>query len=162
MAVDINQISAKDIMTPDVFMAYEGWSVKRLSSFFIKNGISGAPVIASDHSLVGVVSATDIINFEGKTDKEKSELMEEVYSEFVGMHYDEVTINELAAKADERITVNKVMTPKVVKIDENSKLTDVADKMLEEGIRRIFVTKDGLMAGVISTTNLLQAIGSTK
>lgn len=158
MAAQLNELTAKDIMTPDVFMAYEGWSIKRLSTFFIKNGISGAPVIASDHSLVGVVSATDVINFEGKTDKEKSVLVEEVYAEFVGTQYDEMTINELAQKADERITVNKVMTKAVIQIDEDTKVSVIAEKMLEAGIRRIFVTRNGIMSGVISTNNILKVV----
>jgi len=158
MVDQLQSLRAKDIMTPDVFMAYEGWSIKRLSSFLIKNNISGAPVIASDHSLVGVVTATDVLNFESKTDKEKSELIEEVYAEFVGMHYDEVTINQLAQKADERCTVNKVMTPKVIQIDEETNVSEVAEKMLGEGIRRIFVTRNGIMAGVISTDNILKVV----
>ena len=158
MVDQLQSLRAKDIMTPDVFMAYEGWSIKRLSSFLIKNNISGAPVIASDHSLVGVVTTTDVLNFESKTDKEKSELIEEVYAEFVGMHYDEVTINQLAQKADERCTVNKVMTPKVIQIDEETNVSEVAEKMLGEGIRRIFVTRNGIMAGVISTDNILKVV----
>ena len=158
MTTQLSQLKAKDIMTPDVFMAYEGWSIKRLSTFFINNKISGAPVIASDHSLVGVVTATDMINFEGKSDQEKSEMVAEVYAEFVGTSYDEATVNQFAERADERCTVNKVMTHKVIQVDEETNVSDVADKMLEDGIRRIFVTKNGIMSGVISTNNILRVV----
>jgi predicted transcriptional regulator len=155
---NIALLKAKDIMTEDVLMAYEGWSIKRLSSFFIKNRISGAPVIASDHSLVGVVTATDLVNFEGKSDSEKSQLLKDIYDEFVGMNYDEKTMLSLSAKADENCTVNQVMTPKVVQIDEDTLVVDVAKTMLESGIRRIFVTKNGIMSGVISTNNMLKVV----
>ncbi len=158
MTTPLSQLKAKDIMTPDVFMAYEGWSIKRLSTFFINNKISGAPVIASDHSLVGVVTATDMINFEGKTDKEKSKMVAEVYAEFVGTSYDEATVNQFAERADERCTVNKVMTQNVIQVDEETVVSEVADKMLEDGIRRIFVTKNGIMSGVISTNNILKVV----
>ena len=158
MTTQLSQLKAKDIMTPDVFMAYEGWSIKRLSTFFMNNKISGAPVIASDHTLVGVVSATDMINFESKSDKEKSEMVEEVYAEFVGASYDETTLTQFASRADERCTVNKVMTPKVIKVDEEASVSEVADRMLADGIRRIFVTKNGIMSGVISTSNILKVV----
>ena len=151
-------LKAKDIMTKDVLMAYEGWSVKRLSTFFIKNRISGAPVIASDHSLVGVVTATDLVNFEGKSDSEKSQILKDIYDEFVGMNYDEKTMLSLSAKADENCTVNKVMTPNIIQIDEDTAVVDVAKTMLDSGIRRIFVTKNGIMSGVISTNNMLKVI----
>ncbi len=158
MTTNLATLTAKDIMTDDVFMAYEGWSIKRLSTFLIKNKISGAPVIASDHSLVGVITATDVINFESKTDAEKNELVQDVYAEFVGTNYDDGIVSLLMQKADEHCTVNKVMTSKVIQIDEETPLSKVADIMLDAGIRRIFVTRNGIMAGVISTNNLLKVI----
>ncbi len=158
MNMTVKELTAADIMTSDVLMAYEGWSIKRLSSFFIKNGISGAPVIASDHTLVGVVTVTDIINFGTKTDEEKSELVEEVYAEFVGYHFEPDMIKQMAVKADEKCTVNKVMTARVIQIDENTPLSKVSEIMLNAGIRRVFVSHDGVVSGVISTTNILKAI----
>lgn len=156
--MDLAKLTAKEVMTADVLMAYEGWSIKRLSEFFMKNGISGAPVIASDHSLVGVVTASDVINFESKSQQEKNQLVEEVYAEFVGTFYDEVTIQELVKNADESCTVNRVMTPKVVQVSEDALIPDIAKMMMEEGIRRIFVTRNGIMCGVITPSNLLNAI----
>ncbi len=158
MSIAIKDLTAADIMTNDVLMAYEGWSIKRLSSFFIKNKISGCPVIASDHTLVGVVTVTDILNFETKTDAEKSELVEEVYAEFVGYQFDDETIAQMAIKADEKCTVNKVMTQRVIQIDETTPITKVSEVMLSAGIRRIFVSSEGVVSGVISTTNILKAI----
>jgi len=76
----------------------------------------------------------------------------------VGMHYDESTASMMLQKADERCTVNKVMTPNVIQIDEDTPVSEVADKMLNAGIRRIFVTKNGIMSGVISTNNILKVV----
>lgn len=151
-------LCAKDVMTPQVLMAYEGWSIKRLSDFFVKNKISGAPVIASDHSLVGVVTVTDILSFENKTSQEKSELLQEVYAEYVGQTYDDDILKTMMSKADENCTVNQVMTEHVIKIDGKASLQEVAYVMLQHGIRRIFVTDNGIIAGVISTRNILTAI----
>ena len=152
------EICAEDIMTSQVLMAYEGWSIKRLSEFFMKNKISGAPVIASDHSLVGVVTFSDIVLFESKSVQEKSKLLEEVYAEFVGQQYDEDIMRQMASKADESCTVNQVMTPRVVQVDAKANLQEVAYIMLQHGIRRVFVSKLGIIAGVISTRNILKAI----
>ncbi len=152
------ELTAADIMTPQVVMAYEGWSIKRLSEFLMKQKVSGAPVIASDHSLVGVVTLSDIVQFESQSKKEKTRLLEEVYAEFVGQHYDDALMEQMTAKADENCTVNQVMTPEVIQIDEKANLQEVAYVMLQHGIRRIFVSKMGLISGVISTSNILKAI----
>ncbi|GAB3105622.1 CBS domain-containing protein [Aestuariicella hydrocarbonica] len=151
-------LCAQDIMTPHVLMAYEGWSIRRLSGFFMKNKISGAPVIASDHSLVGVVTVTDILSFETKSCEEKSELLQEVYAEYVGQTYDDDILQTMMSKADENCTVNQVMTRHVIKVDGKAGLQEVAYIMLQHGIRRIFVTENGLICGVISTHNILTAI----
>ncbi|WP_283789781.1 CBS domain-containing protein [Bermanella sp. WJH001] len=148
-------LTAKDIMTKQVLMAYEGWSIKRLTEFFMKNSISGAPVIASDHSLVGVVTMSDILAFESKSLEEKGELLEEVYSEFVGQHYDAQTMRAMMGKADENCTVNQIMSDSVIQIDSNANLQEVAYVMLQHGIRRIFVSEHGIIKGVISTHNIL-------
>ncbi|MBU3068919.1 CBS domain-containing protein [Aestuariicella sp. G3-2] len=151
-------LCAQDVMTPQVLMAYEGWSIKRLSDFFVKNKISGAPVIASDHSLVGVVTVTDILSFENKSSEEKGELLQEVYAEYVGQIYDDTVLQTMMSKADENCTVNQVMTNHVIKIDGKASLQEVAYVMLQHGIRRIFVTQNGIICGVISTRNILSAI----
>lgn len=154
----LDNIAAKDVMTIDVLTAYEGWSIKRLSSFLIKHGISGAPVIASDHTLVGVVTTSDIVNFESKSTVEKKQLVEAIYTEYVGFQYDEADLQEIAKKADENCTVNQVMTPSVIKVDEDTNLNEVAKLFLANSIHRVFVTKDGIITGVLSTTNILKAI----
>ncbi|MFT5594204.1 MAG: putative transcriptional regulator [Oceanicoccus sp.] len=149
------ELIAKDIMTKQVLMAYEGWSIKRLSEFFIKNAISGAPVIASDHSLVGVVTVSDILAFENKTSVEKGELLQKVYAEFVGLQYDDKTLQAMMGQADENCTVNQIMSDSVIQVDCKANLQEVAYVMLQHGIRRIFVSEHGIIKGVISTHNIL-------
>lgn len=151
-------ICAKHIMTNEVLMAYEGWSIKRLTDFLVKHHISGAPVIASDHSLVGVVSMSDIMNFNNKSAQEKGALLQDVYAEFVGRYYDDDTLSAMLPKAAENCTVNQIMSQSVVQIDGDASLQEVAYVMLQNGIRRIFVSEHGLMKGVISTKNILTAI----
>ncbi len=154
------QFTAQDIMTSDVLMVYEGWSIKKLSNFFIKHNISGAPVIASDHSLVGVVTATDIINFESKSSAEITKMVEEIYQEFVGGLYELEDLQRIALHADENCIVHQIMAKGVIKVTEDTCIDEIAELMLDKGIRRLFVTQNGIMAGVITTTNILNAIVS--
>ena len=157
----LEQVLGKDIMTTELLTVYEGWSVKRLSEFFIKHGISGAPVIASDHTLVGVVTITDIIRFGSLPDSEKAKLIiDQVYPEYLGQSIDEETYSALANHADSNCTINAIMTPDVISIDQGTPLPQIARTMQNKKIRRIFVTKNGIIAGVISTGNVLEFIAS--
>jgi len=145
-------------MTKQVLLAYEGWSIKRLSEFFIKNKISGAPVIASDHSLVGVVTISDILTFDNQSQEEKGQLLEQIYSEFVGQTYDDATMQNMLGRADENCTVNQIMNKTVIQVNIDTSLQEIAYIMLQNGIRRIFVSQHGVITGVISTHNILTAI----
>ncbi len=150
---------ARNIMTKDVLTVYEGWSIKRLSDFFVKHEISGAPVIASDHALVGVVSITDIVRFESLPQEDKVSLLADyVYPEFLGQNADKATLAELSNHADKNCTVNSIMTKQVVSVDEDASLPEIAKLMSQQKIRRIFVTKDGIITGVISTGNILACL----
>lgn len=154
----LQTMTAKDIMTKEVLMAYEGWSIKKLTEFYVNHGISGAPVIASDHSLVGVVTATDVVDFENKSFDEKNHMVETIYHESVGYNYQKSDIEKLALNADENCTVHQIMAKCVIQVDESAPIDDIADIMLKKGIRRLFITRNSIMVGVITTTNLLQAI----
>ena len=146
-------------MTKEVLTVYEGWSIKRLSDFFVKHGISGAPVIASDHQLVGVVSITDIVRFDSMDKEQKASLIVDyVYPEYLGQNVAEEIFNQLTDHADQNCTINSIMTPEVISVDQNKPLTDIAKVMLDKKIRRIFVTENGVVAGVISTGNILKCL----
>ncbi|MCG8671065.1 MAG: CBS domain-containing protein [Pseudomonadales bacterium] len=152
-------ILAKDIMTSEVLSVYEGWSIKRLADFFVKHKISGAPVIASDHSLIGVVSITDIVKFDSLSSDEKAKLMvENVYPEYLGQNVAQEVFNQLAVNADQNCTINSIMTRDVIKADGEAALPEIAKLMDSNKIRRIFVTDEGKIAGVISTGNILRSL----
>ena len=53
----------------------------RLAKFFIKHNISGAPVIASDHELVGVVTVSDIFKFSNMDERNRREALCNYYRE---------------------------------------------------------------------------------
>lgn len=156
MTAPLNQLTATDIMTSDVLTAYEGWSIKRLTSFFIKHHISGAPVISSDHQLVGVVSITDILRFDNLTPEDKAILVaEHVYTECIGQTLIPEDIMKLVDHAGENCTVNSIMTPHVISIERHESLFDIARLMCEKNIRRVFVTEGNVICGIVSSGDIL-------
>ncbi len=156
MTASLPQLTAKDLMTPEVLTVYEGWSIKRLTAFFIKHNISGAPVISSDHQLVGVVSISDILRFDNLTPEDKALLVSEhVYTECIGQSLLHEDLMKLVDHAVENCTVNSIMTPKVISIDQHEALPDIARLMCEKNIRRVFVTENSVVCGIVSSGDIL-------
>lgn len=148
-----------DAYSSQLLTVYEGWSIKKLSQFFLKHGISGAPVIAADEELVGVVSQSDIIRFESNTPSESeiSKLVEHMCGPFAG-NINEAEIRRIQDKANDYCTVNSIMTPYVISVDISTSLLQAYSMMADKHIHRVFVTKNGLLVGVISAMNILSFI----
>lgn len=56
----ISKIKVKDIMTKDPFVVVPDLSIEETSKLFLKNKISGAPVVDSDDKIVGVITQSDL------------------------------------------------------------------------------------------------------
>ena len=61
---DLTSISARDIMSSHLLTVCESWSIQTLIDFFNDKKISGAPVLSKNGDIIGVVSLSDIINFD--------------------------------------------------------------------------------------------------
>jgi len=152
-------LTAGDIMTMPVKTAYEGWSVKMLMDFFIRNGISGAPVIAGDGELVGVVTLSDVVKFENMAPKEKETLARATwYGEYTGLELTSEELRRLLQHANSNCTVNQIMTASVIQVDLTSPIVDIACIMRDHHIHRVFVAENRKVVGVVSTTSILNAL----
>lgn len=159
MLNDISQCTVAELMSKEVLTVYEGWSIKRLAVFFVKHDISGAPVVASDEELVGVVSQSDVVRFESSTPADSEvERMIRIYCGPYGADLTAEDIAHLKERASETCTVNSIMTPDVTAVEPGSNAVDACTYMVEHDIHRLFVTDNGRLVGVISAMDFLRAM----
>lgn len=157
MTIDIlNKLCAKDIMFGNLLTVYEGWTIHRLAEFFIKHQISAAPVIASDHELVGVVSVGDVFRFNNLKEYEKTHVLKNYYRENMGYEINEEDLRTWSKDADKNCTVHQIMTRDVIAVEKDIPLKDVLAVLLEKHIHRVFVTDNKIVVGVITSMDLLQ------
>lgn len=156
---DIRAQGISSLMSPEVLCVYEGWSVSRLAKFLADRQIGGAPVIASDHSLVGVVSVTDILRFQKLEGDDKQNLVENAaYVESLGQKMAPEALMKILEHADEYVTVNAIMTPHVISVPRQATIGEVSRIMVAENVRRVFVTEDDKVVGVVTAGNLLTSL----
>lgn len=154
---DIGQYTVADLMSRDVLTVYEGWSIKRLAGFFVKHNISGAPVVASDEELVGVVSQSDVVRFESRAPADSEiERMIRIYCGPYGADLTSDDIAHLKERASETCTVNSIMTPEVISVDPQSSAADACTYMVETNAHRLFVTEKNKLVGVVSAMDFLR------
>lgn len=139
-----------DVMTNVVVTLSPDTSVQEAIDLFARRHISGAPVVSDDGKLLGVVSTTDVLRAESSPDARKKER---------SAYYLEDELSSSIARAPSVSmdrTVLQIATRRVVSIDENAPLSEAARFLLELGIRRLLVTRDGKLAGLVSTTDVVK------
>ena len=129
----LSTTQAKDIMTRNVICVHPSTSLRELSSIFIENNITGAPVVDTDRKLVGFVSQTDIVELDLHSDDYLESRMEETGG-----------------------FVQDIMTSVDMVAQETDSLATVIDKMCTEKRHRlIIVDEQENLAGLITTMDIM-------
>lgn len=145
---------AIDVMTPNVITVDPDTSVQRLAELLSERGISGAPVVDSTGSMIGIVSEGDLLHraelgTERRHGPRPSWWLEHYAS---GLAQDYV-------KSHGR-KVKDIMTRDVVTVTEETELAEVATLLETHRIKRVPVMRDRTIVGIVSRSNLVRALGA--
>lgn len=153
-----NGLTAESIMSRTLLSAYEGWTIHRLAEFFIKHNISGAPVIASDHELVGVVTVSDIFKFSNMDERNRREALRNYYREACEIDLDEISLREWSAHAEKNCTVHQIMKKEIISVEKEFSIEQIAAVMVKNDVHRVVVTHNKIALGVITTMDILRTL----
>ena len=150
--------TAKDVMTEDLLTVRPDWPIEQLADFLVRSQIHGAPVTSAEGDLLGVVSLTDIARASTLSDADLSgQDRHEYYS---GLLDDRFPYPVAPAPEHGQVKVQEIMTPVVIEVDESTGVRDIAEQMVESRVHRLFVTRRGKLAGIVSALDLLKVIRS--
>ena len=121
-------LEAKDIMTRNVVCIKKNIPVVDAIRLMSKNNITGIPVVEDDMTLIGILSEQDVLRLFHTYDDEKDR------------------------------TVNDFMTQPAIHFEENERLLDICYCLRDNSIRRVPVTSNGKVVGVISRSDILKCI----
>ncbi|MDP1961699.1 MAG: CBS domain-containing protein [Reyranella sp.] len=141
---------ARDIMSTDVVCIESTASVFDAAELLLSAGVSAAPVVNPKGTVVGIVSEADLLRrVEIGTAAKKSWLARLVSSEGAAAH-------EFVTAHGRRIA--DVMTREVVTAGEDTPLGELVELLERHKIKRIPIVRNGLLAGVVSRSDLLRAV----
>jgi CBS domain-containing protein len=154
--------TAADIMQTHLVEVPESMSLAEVAEVLSENRISGAPVIDEAGTIIGVVSMSDVVG--GYADaarparRERPEYDESVVGNDDAEPEDEGPLVGSLAPDDGDGTVRDVMTAQVHTVPANASIAEIARRMVEHQIHRIFVTDRGKHVGLVSSFDVLRAI----
>jgi len=121
-------LTAKDIMTKNVVSVRPETLVEEALELMLAHMISGIPVVDKDETLLGIITEKDLLRL------------------FYGPQY---------VKGR---TVEEFMTQPAVHFDENETIEDICKCLVEVAFRRVPVTKEEKVVGIISRPDVLKCI----
>ena len=121
-------LEAKDIMTKQVVCIRKDTPIFEAIRMMANNNITGIPVVEDDQTLVGMLSEQDVLRLFHTYDDEKDRI------------------------------VNDFMTQPAIHFEENEPLLDVCYCLRDNSIRRVPITLNGKVLGVISRSDILKRI----
>jgi len=173
-----------EIMTTEVVAVPAGSSLRAVVDVLRSENVTGAPVV-SGSDVVGVVSATDLLEFEASTpgvpseqpsqlewggiEEEPDEWIEgeEPPAEFFVDVWPDVggDLRERFGEVGgpewdvlEEHTVDQVMTHTIYSLTPDTDVREAARYMIERGIHRIVVVEDSELVGIVTTTDIMRAV----
>jgi CBS domain-containing protein len=136
-----------EVMTTQVRTVKPGSSLKEAAELLVRQQISGVPVVDADNRVLGVVSEGDILFKERGGPKEKS---------FLASLLD-VGLPDMHEKLEAR-TVGEAMTAPAVTIGPARPITEAANLMLEQSVKRLPVVDErGTLLGIVTRADLVRA-----
>jgi CBS domain-containing protein len=139
-------MNVRDVMTRDVVTVRPEWSLKSVAAILAARGISGAPVVARDGEVIGVVSEGDIL-FKERGPSERRDLR---------WRFLDARRTQGKLKLDAS-TAGEAMTAPAKTIASWRSISSAAAQMLEEGVNRLPVVDDGLLVGIVTRADLVRA-----
>ena len=143
-------MQAADIMTTNVVSVEPDMEIREIAGLLLEHRISAVPVVNDDMRIVGLVSEGDLVRrFETGTDNRHSWWLADAFStrdktaDYIKSH---------GRKASD------VMTETVITVSRDTPLYEIAALLEKHHIKRVPVTHDDRLVGIVSRANLLHGL----
>ncbi|WP_298356179.1 CBS domain-containing protein [Rhodoblastus sp.] len=142
---------AVDAMTSPVVTVTPDVSARAAAEEMLRLHVSGLPVVDRDGRPLGVVSESDFRFADAATRQRQRDAWVAILAEGQDIAADYLEALERSGE-----TVRQVMSKPALAVDQDASLTDVADLMTAHRVKRILVTRQDKLVGVITRADLLR------
>jgi CBS-domain-containing membrane protein len=147
-------MKAVDVMVRDVVTVTPDTDVAEAVRLLGEHDVSALPVVDKDGTVVGIISEGDLLRREEiGTEKHRPWWIEAVTPAATLAH-------EFAKSHGQR--VEEVMSTEVVSASEDTPLDEIATLLEKHRIKRVPIIKEGKLVGIVSRSNLIQALASAQ
>lgn len=133
---------ARDVMHANPLSVVAATSFLELQHLLVVAQVSGVPVVDANGTVVGVVSATDLLR-----------AADQVFDEDRDPDEPEALVDRFRT-----LTARELATPEVTWVTPDTPVEQVAERMRTDGIHRVLVGERGRLEGILTAYDLLRVV----
>ena len=141
-----------EIMKTDVYTVSDEATIKEVLQKLVDCKTSGVPIINAKHQVVGFISDGDIMKFIAKQNPRIIDM-----TSFITVWYDTESFEKKLHDLMD-LNVMELATTKLVSVETDFDVDEVAKVLGEKKIKKVPVLEDGKLVGVISRSDILRFI----
>ncbi len=141
-----------EIMKTDVYTVSDEATIKEVLQVLVESKTSGLPIVNAKQQVVGFISDGDIMKFIAKQNPRIIDM-----TSFITVWYDTESFEKKLHDLME-LSVMELATTKLISVDTDYDIDEVAKVLGEKKIKKVPVLEDGKLAGVISRSDILRYI----
>ncbi len=136
---ELSDVKARDVMNPEVVTILRDATAAKALATMRNNGVDRVVVIDENYKVVGIVTGKDIV------DRIFAPRRKARIGDFSGEK--EKTLS---------IKVESIMSYPVVTAEKNEPVPEIIDKMIENDISSVVITKDSFPEGIVTKKDILE------
>ena len=141
-----NAVEVRSVMTSDVLSVKPDTPIKDVAVLLSERGISGVPVCDANGAVVGVLSEADLLVKQGGP--------RHVSGGLFAWLVDTASAPDIAKLRAH--TAGEAMTSPAVTVEADTPVAEAARMMVDRGMNRLPVVKDGTLVGIVTRADLVR------
>ncbi len=149
--------TAADIMTTSLVLLHPGDNVPKIAATLAEHHISAAPVVDGEGRVLGMVSEGDLMRRLGAGHATRRAWWLEMLAEG-----EDLAPDFLEYIRQETRSAAEVMTRDVVTVPETMPVAEIADLLMQRGIKRVPVLRAGKVVGIVSRADIVRTLAASR
>ena len=139
MGIVSQRLMAGDFMQRDVVTVSPDNTLREALSLMTENHVTGLPVMDNFSRCIGLITSSDILNYEQEHAEESAEGGTADFYDPESQQWEAIPLSAFGLEEFGRRRVSEVMTQDLIWVDRDTALKDVAQRMINERVHRVLV-----------------------
>jgi len=139
MVTASERLKASDFMQRDVVTVSPDNTLREALSLITENHVTGLPVMDSASRCIGLITSSDILNYEQEHAGESAEDGTADFYDPESQQWEAIPLSAFGLEEFGHVRVSEVMTRNLIWVDRDTSFKDVARRMMNDRVHRVLV-----------------------